>query len=241
MFSIYLVDDDPLILNNLSGKPVWQESGFEVAGAESDPEAALREIVRLRPHAVMSDLRMPGMDGVSLMTRARGQGVDSEFIMLSAFASFQDSRDFFLSHGFDYLLKPVDEIELEITLERLARRLFKKHGAAGVEAAPGTPQDATIDAIMSHIQHNYKQKITLSQLAALFHLNPNYICNLFVKHYGQSFTSIVTGLRMSEAVRMMQNTGKPLKAIAAECGYTNYFYFCRVFKEQYGCTPGDYK
>lgn len=237
MFSIYLVDDDPLILKDLSEKAVWQECGFQICGSSHIPQSALREIVREHPDVVMCDLKMPGLDGVSLMTQAKSQGVDSAFIMLSAFASFQDSKDFFLNQGFDYLLKPVDEMELQITLERLTRRLLRK-----TDSTPDTQiaKGSTIDAIMNHIYRNYKSKITLNQLAELFHLNPNYICNLFAKHYEQSFTAIVTKLRMHEAARLMVHTNKPLKAIAAECGYPNYFYFCRVFKEHYGCTPGDY-
>ncbi|MDL2214449.1 helix-turn-helix domain-containing protein [Clostridia bacterium OttesenSCG-928-O13] len=237
MLSIYLVDDDPLILKNLSEKAIWQECGFEVCGTSHAPQEALQDIVHLQPDAVMCDLKMPGLDGVSLMAQAKNQGVDSAFIMLSAFASFQDSRDFFTNQGFDYLLKPVDEMELQITLERLARRLIKKNGPL---PQVQVEQASTIDAIMNHIRRNYTQKITLNQLAELFHLNPNYIGNLFVKHYGQTFTSIVTSLRLNEALRLMENTTKPLKAIAADCGYPNYFYFCRVFKEHYGCTPGDY-
>lgn len=238
MFSIYLVDDDPLILKNLSGKSIWQECGFEVVGACQSPYDALREILHGRPDAVMCDLKMPGMDGVALMTQAKSQGVDSAFIMLSAYASFEDSRDFYNNQGFDYLLKPVDEMDLQITLERLARRLLKKSGPMAEEMVE---LGSSIDAIMNHIRRHYTQKITLNQLAELFHLNPNYICNLFVKHYGETFTSIITSLRMNEAVRLMQNTNKPLKAIATDCGYSNYFYFCRVFKEHYGCTPGDYQ
>ncbi|NLW79680.1 MAG: helix-turn-helix domain-containing protein [Ruminococcaceae bacterium] len=238
MFSIYLVDDDPLILEILAEQAVWQECGFKVCGTSALPQAALEDIVRLRPDAVLCDLKMPGMDGISLMTQAKSQGADSAFIMLSAHASFQDSRDFFTNQGFDYLLKPLDETELQITLERLAHRLMKKRGRA---PAAQVENGSTIDAIMNHIRRNYTKKITLNQLAELFHLNPNYISNLFVKHYGQTFTSIVTSLRMNEAVRLIQHTDKPLKAIAQECGYASYFYFYRVFKAHYGCTPGEYR
>lgn len=240
MFTVYFVDDDPFLLQDISGRPIWQECGFEVVGKADSPQAALEEIPRLAPHLVVCDLKMPGLDGVTLMNRLKAIGITSEFVMLSAHANFQDSRDFFIGKGFDYLLKPVDEIELQITLERLSRRLFEKHGFLSDTVPAAGEGEATIDSVMAYLQHHYQHKITLSHLGETFHLNPNYICNLFAKHYGQTFTTILTSLRMKEAARLMTHTEKPLKKIAQECGYSNYFYFCRVFKEYYGCTPGEY-
>ncbi|MDL2237650.1 helix-turn-helix domain-containing protein [Christensenellaceae bacterium OttesenSCG-928-K19] len=240
MFQVYLVDDDPIILDDVSAKPVWQECGFEIAGKSTSSREALKEILERRPDLVMCDLKMPGLDGIDLMTQVKNAGLDCEFLMLSAYASFQDSRDFFKQDGFDYLLKPVDEMELQIALERLARLLFHKN-------KPGTSDDTelsesaeVIDSIMAYIRRNFAKKLTLSHLGQTFHFNPNYICNLFAKQYGQTFTTILTSLRMNEAARLISSTSKPLKEIAAECGYANYFYFCRVFKEFFGCAPSEY-
>lgn len=237
MFSVYLIDDEPLILEDVAAKTIWQECGFEVTGKNISAEVALEEIKNSHYDVVFCDLRMPGMSGVELMGQARAWGVDSAFVMLSAFSAFQDSRDFFTSGGFDYLLKPLDEGELQITLERLSRQLFKN---AGRKEATAGEENATIDPIMAYIRQNYTKKMTLSQLGQMFHLSPNYICNLFAKHYSQTFTSVVTGLRMDKAVRLIKTTDKAMKQIASECGYANYFYFCRVFKEYYNCTPSDY-
>ncbi len=239
MFQVYLVDDDPIIIEDVSAKSVWQECGFEIAGKATSSITALQEIQLCKPDLVMCDLKMPQMDGIELMMQLRGAGVDCEFLMLSAHASFQDSRDFFKQNGFDYLLKPVDEMELQITLERLARVLFKKNPASRSQFQISENADA-VDAIMAYIRHNYSKKLSLSLLGQKFHFNPNYICNLLTKQYGQTFTTILTNIRMKEAARMLQNTGKPLKEIAAACGYSNYFYFCRVFKEFYGCAPSEY-
>lgn len=241
MFRVYLVDDDPIILEDVSVKPVWQECGFEIAGKSTSSRAALKEIQAIKPDLVMCDLKMPGLDGIDLMTQIKNAGIDCEFLMLSAHASFQDSRDFFKQDGFDYLLKPVDEMELQIALERLARLLFHKNKPGIEDAAEASESAEVIDSIMSYIRRNFSKKLTLSHLGQTFHFNPNYICNLFAKQYGQTFTTILTSFRMNEAARLIKSTSKPLKEIAAECGYTNYFYFCRVFKEFFGCAPSEYE
>ena len=239
MFKVYLVDDDPIILDDVSAKPVWQECGFEIMGKSTSSREAFKEIQAQRPDLVMCDLKMPGLDGIDLMTQLKLAGVGCEFLMLSAHASFHDSRDFFKQDGFDYLLKPVDEMELQIALERLARLLFKKNPLS-TEELTQTENSEAIDSIMTYIRRNYSKKLSLNHLGQVFHFNPNYICNLFAKQYGQTFTTILTNIRMTEAARMIKGTGKPLKEVAAECGYTNYFYFCRVFKEFFGCVPSEY-
>lgn len=238
MFQVYLVDDDPIILEDVSARAVWQECGFEIVGQSTSSRTALTEILAMKPDLVMCDLKMPGLDGIDLMTQIRSAGQNCEFLMLSAHASFHDSRDFFKQNGFDYLLKPVDEMELQIALERLARLLFKKKPG---ENAPVADESAEVmDTIIAYIKRNYSKKLSLAHLGQTFHFNPNYICNLFAKHYGQTYTTILTNIRMKEAARLIQTTSKPLKEIAAECGYTNYFYFCRVFKEFFGCAPSEY-
>jgi len=239
MFKVYLVDDDPIIMEDVSAKPVWQECGFEIIGKSTSSRKALEEIQALKPDLVMCDLKMPGLDGIDLMTQVKNAGLGCEFLMLSAHASFHDSRDFFKQDGFDYLLKPVDEMELQIALERLARLLFKKNPESG-EPAQFSESPEVMDSIMAYIRRNYSKKLSLNHLGQTFHFNPNYICNLFAKQYGQTYTTILTNIRMTEAARLIKSTGRPLKEIAAECGYTNYFYFCRVFKEFFGCTPSEY-
>jgi two-component system response regulator YesN len=239
MFMVYLVDDDPIILEDVSAKPVWQECGFEIVGQSTSSRTALKEILVTKPDLVMCDLKMPGLDGIDLMTQIKSAGLDCEFLMLSAHASFHDSRDFFKQNGFDYLLKPIDEMELQIVLERLARLLFKKK-PSGDGLPPATENVEVIDSIMAYIRRNYSKKLSLSHLGQTFHFNPNYICNLFAKQYGQTYTTILTNIRMTEAARLIKTTSKPLKQVAAESGYTNYFYFCRVFKEFFGCAPSEY-
>ncbi|MGI6154221.1 MAG: response regulator, partial [Christensenellaceae bacterium] len=168
MFQVYLVDDDPIILEDVSAKPVWQECGFEIIGKSTSSREALREILAQKPDLVMCDLKMPGLDGIDLMMQIRNAGVDCEFLMLSAHASFRDSRDFFKQDGFDYLLKPVDEMELQIALERLARLLFKKNPEDS-EELPAAESAEVIDSIMAYLRRNYSKKLSLNHLGQMFH------------------------------------------------------------------------
>jgi two-component system response regulator YesN len=54
---------------------------------------------------------------------------------------------------------------------------------------------------------------------------------------GTTFVAYTTKVRMDEAARLLKETQKNVKEIAALCGYHDYFYFCRVFREYHSCTP----
>lgn len=234
MYQVYVVDDDSLILDEIVDTVPWLDNGFKVIGSTVSPVKAIEDIKSLCPHVVFSDLKMPDMDGVDMIKTLKDSGVICEYVMLSAFDSFEDSRRFFRLEGFDYLLKPLQQQEVQIVLERLAVRLSKK-----VRTEPEIADNVTpaFSELIQYINTNYQHKHTLESLSKQFNLGANYICNLFSKHYNSTLTRYITELRMSAALQMMETKGKAFKEIAIDCGYTDYYYFCKVFKEYYGASP----
>lgn len=239
MYQVYVVDDDQLILEEIVETVPWMDNGFEVAGYNTSPHTALEQILELRPEVVFSDLKMPAMDGVEMIRMLKEAGADCEFVMLSAFGTFADSRAFFLLEGFDYILKPLQQSEIQIILERLSKKLAHKPGRPLLPEPKGA--NPAFLEMVAYIKDNFCQKHTLRQLSNQFNLSENYICNLFSKHYNSTLTRFVTELRMREALWMMKQTSKAFKEIAVDCGYSDYYYFCKVFKEHYGASPTQYR
>ncbi|NLW78375.1 MAG: response regulator [Ruminococcaceae bacterium] len=129
VFGVYLIDDNPLIIEDIKTRAPWQENGFTVVGHNTAPLAAIEDIALLQPNLVVCDLKMPQMDGIELIRTLRSRGVDCECVILSAYANLGDSRHALLQEGFEYLVKPLDMLDLQIVLQRLARKLLKKSAA----------------------------------------------------------------------------------------------------------------
>ena len=240
MHSVYLVDDDPLIIENLIKTVQWMENGFRIIGSSTDPEIAVGEIADRKPDVVFSDLKMPAMSGTQLIKLLREREISCEFVMLSAFGTFEDARSFFLMEGFDYLLKPLQQADAEIVLERLGRKLVEKECLRPtVSFSPSS--SSSFDQLVQYVTENFNKKHTLATLSKTFGISPNYICNLFAKHYHSTLTIFLTNLRMSAAASQMLSSDLPFKEIAVDCGYRDYFYFCKAFKEYYGITPSQYR
>ncbi len=239
MYRVYLVDDEQPILESIVAAVEWQENGLELVGQQTNPKKALEDILRLSPDVVFCDLKMPGMDGVSLVRLCKEMGVKSEFVMLSAFAEFSASREFFLLGGHDYLLKPISHEALQLTLTRLTRKFTERECI--LPEPPTAKGRSSFDALTAYLEENYHQKHTLKSLSTRFHLSETYICDLFAKHHGTTFTLYMAGIRMREAAKLILETDIPMKQICRMCGYPDYLYFCRVFKNHHGITPGAYR
>ena len=240
MYGVYLVDDEKMVVDNLITSIPWLENGFEVVGFSTDPISAVAEITAKRPDVVFCDLKMPGCDGIELIKRVRENSVDTEFIMLSAFGEFETTRDFFRLGGIDYILKPLEQENAGLVLEKISRKIVgKDNKTPSVQFVPS--QYKGFDDLITYVTDNFNKKHTLNDLSERFNLSATYICDLFAKHYGSTLIIFVTNLRMSQAARLMFESETPLKEIAVHCGYSDYYYFCKVFKEYFGKTPSEYR
>ena len=237
MYTVYLVDDEKLMVESVVSSVNWTDNGFEVVGYNTDPSYAKGEILSLKPDLIISDLKMPRLDGIELIKALKEAGADFEVIMLSAFAEFEASRHFFLLGGMDYLLKPLDLSEATIVLEQVARKIAAKTSGEKPRTELISTGVRSFDELVSYVAENFAKKISLESLSRQFGLSPTYICSLFSKHYSCTMTIFLTNIRMREAVKMLTETKYPLKEVAMLSGYTDYYYFCRVFKLFYGIAP----
>lgn len=240
MYSVYIVDDEKLMVEDLLNSIPWLENGFEVIGFNTNAQIALSEIVAQKPDVVFCDLKMPRFDGIELIKRIKEKFADTEYVMLSAYEEFEACRSFYRMDGFDYILKPLEQDAAALVLEALSRRLYSKHHQTpSVQFVPS--QSKSFDDLVAYVTANFNRKHTLEELSILFNMNPTYICDLFAKQYESTLTIFVTNLRMKDASRLILSTDRPLKEISIFCGYQSYHHFCKVFKTHFGKSPSQYR
>jgi two-component system response regulator YesN len=238
MYRAYFVDDEPLVLEELTANPIFAEFGYEVVGSNTNPVTAAKQIMRLYPDVVFADLVMPELSGVDLVARLKDNCVDCEFVIISAYPEFAESRRFFLLGGFDYILKPLSSEGLHYLLSRLSCTLSWKnpHGEVPMDTA-----SLPLNMIIAELRRNPFGKHTLDSVSAQYHLSPTYVCRLFANHLGDTFVGYTNKLRMEEATKLLKDTNKGIKEISNLCGYKDYFYFCRVFRKHHSCTPSEFR
>ncbi|MEC0240713.1 response regulator [Paenibacillus dokdonensis] len=122
-YKVILVDDEPMILRSLQAAIDWEGLGLEVAGTARNGEGALKLISEHSPDVVISDIRMPGMDGIALMKEVLTGNPKRVFIVISGYGEFEYAREALRQGAFDYMLKPIDHDELTGMLQRAAAHL----------------------------------------------------------------------------------------------------------------------
>lgn len=160
MIKAIIVDDENLSIRMLESIISWERCGVELVATANAGDKALELIFRLQPELVITDIRMPGMDGLELIRRAKQLRPDIEFIIVSAYADFDYAKKAIALSGANYLLKPVDEAELEKTVLSVVKRLDERHEARCLLEDSRRQNDAhTLSAYMqSAAGHGKAQK-----------------------------------------------------------------------------------
>lgn len=129
-YKIIVVEDEPPILNNIVHKIEALELPLRVAGTAMDGESALALIERVQPHIVLTDIRMPGMDGLELCRRISEDYPEIKAVVLTGYSEFEYARTAIRYQVAEYLLKPVNAAKLHETLETLCKELEETLRAA---------------------------------------------------------------------------------------------------------------
>jgi DNA-binding NtrC family response regulator len=114
--TILVVDDERNTREALS--KILREDGYSVIVA-SDGYQALERVEREPPDLILADLKMPGLDGLGLLSRVRKEGLDTPLVMMTAYGTVETAVDALKKGAEDYLTKPINIDELEILIRRI--------------------------------------------------------------------------------------------------------------------------
>lgn len=113
--------------------------------------------------------------------------------------------------------------------------------AAAEGGSASQPRNETIEKICAYLTANYNQKLTLSSVAAQFYLSPYYLSRLFRRVTGQSIVDFINVRRIEAARRLLESTDLGINDVAEETGFSTTAHFRRVFHEQVGVSPMQYR
>ena len=98
-----------------------------------------------------------------------------------------------------------------------------------------------VRAAIIKIENDLTCDLSLSAIAKLNNVSPNYFSAIFKNETGQTLTEYVTQKRLSHAKYLLKNTNLQIQTIAQHCGILDFHYFCRTFKKNIGITPTEYR
>ncbi|MBB6673822.1 response regulator transcription factor [Cohnella nanjingensis] len=136
--------------------------------------------------------------------------------------------------------------------QQAAERIFKaEHVERLREIVMGAAEEETpvdkdlarkaIEETLRFIHQEYRQDLGIEILAEKVYLSPNYLSRLFKKETGTSIVKYLTAYRLEKACALLRQTNMKIVDISNEVGYSNFSYFCSIFRNYYGMTPATYR
>lgn len=262
--NILIVDDEHLIRK-------WLILFIRQAGLDIKPQiceaasgAEALEHIRRQPFDLMiTDIKMPVMDGIELIRHAKPLQPHLTVVVLSAYSELNDVKTALRAGAQDYILKAeMQPQDIRHILETAAANRLRRPGppetAAGfscpaspaAEAAePAAPDclpdrpihNAAIRSAVRYIRQHYAEKMSLERISRSVYLNDSYFSQLFKKETGMSFTDYVEAVRIRAACGALAQTDDRIGDIAAAVGFAGQAYFAKQFKKATGLSPMAYR
>lgn len=236
---VLLVDDEVMIREGFKQLFDWQAHDCEVVGEAGDGMEALTQIDTLRPDIVIMDINIPIMNGLKVIQLSRIKHPNTAFVIVSGYDDFSYCREALRLQITDYILKPVNYEEFGTCIDSLKISLFERRVSSAAE--PEKQEERAITGITRYLQEHLAEEISLSVLAEQFHLNPQYISQLFKSEIGVNFLVYLTNIRMEKAKKLLLSTALSIAEVAEQSGYGDYRVFTKVFKKSEGITPSQYR
>ena len=239
MYKLLIVEDEKLIRKGLVAHNPWNEWGFECVGEAENGKEALALFSQYNPDVLLTDLRMPVMNGLTLLSELRKKGADCPIIVISGYADFDYAQEAIQYGAMAYLLKPIKQQELMDTFLRAKMLLDTEryHLAMGLCRV----RDITMEPVLSYIESHYNLNICIQQLAEIAHLSISQLMRNFKAETGQSIVKYITDFRINQAKALLDNPTLKIYEVANQVGFDDVSYFCRVFKKSTDYSPTEYR
>ena len=236
---VLLVDDEIMIREGFKRLFNWEAHGCEVVGEAADGMEALGQIDALLPDIVIMDINIPVMNGLKVIEVSRVKHPEIAYVIVSGYDDFAYCRQALRLQITDYILKPVNYEEFGSCIDNLKISMYEKQTSAQPDS--DKQEERVISSITRYLQEHLSEEISLSVLADEFHLNPQYISQLFKNEIGVGFLAYLTNIRMEKAKKLLLSTALSVTEISSRVGYGDYRVFTKVFKKTEGITPSRFR
>lgn len=236
---VLIVEDERLTAQAVA-QLVDAHPACTVTGTAANGEQALGMMKNDPADLVITDIRMPVMDGRELMNRLSDAYPNTSVMVLSGYSEYEYIRTALQNRVCDYLLKPVDEDELNSLLDRIHKKRQNLPDLTPPDQLADT--NKIMDAIAKELTEHYEKPHSVESLAREFHFAARYLNKAFKDHMGVRPMEYLLQVRIKRAKELLEAMPDVMvKDIAAHVGFKDALYFSKIFKRETGLWPSEYQ
>lgn len=244
MYRVLLIDDEPAILEGERRTIENRIPDFQVVGEAYCVEQGIEKFEELRPDVVLCDMKMPGKSGIEMMKYIyEKEDRIVVCIAVSGYSDFEYVHDAFVYGAYEYLLKPVEPHKMEEIFLRIRKVLLAVDREKQQRTLPPVKMSgaALIESIDRYLTAHLAEDNSIVQICSRFMISQPYLSKLFKKYKKCTYNEYMIGMRISRAKEMLEGEAYLIGEISDQLGFTDQFYFSKVFKKETGLTPREYR
>lgn len=243
MLKVLIVEDEEMIRRGIVLTVDWAALGCVVVGEAANGVEGLEAARRLEPTLIITDLKMPQMDGIEMLRTLRAEGCNAYVIILTAYDNFSYAQSALRLGAVDYLLKPFHDGDLEAAITQLQNRMDTAIGGAVSVSTPrkGDKSKYVLEA-MEYISSHYNEpEISVGTVAQSLNISEGYLSHTFKKETDYTLLNYLTRYRIHKAMEMLKDCRVKVYEVAEQVGYRDIAYFSATFKKYTGLSPSEYQ
>jgi two-component system, response regulator YesN len=251
MYKVLLIDDEDIIVEGLKKVVSWDKYHCEIAGTASDAQSGAEMIRSLNPDILFTDIKMPNMDGLTMLAGLKSEFPDMQITVLTGYRDFEYAKRAIHIGVTRFLLKPSRMNEIDEALQVMTDNLAKIHTgnpeetleqADSEEEVQDNPANSHIvRSALKYLEVHYAEKLTLTQLADKVFVSPWYLSKLLNKFTGMSFSDLLHQARIRKAEKLLDDPSLKIQDISDLLGYYDVTHFSRIFKKLKNMSPNEYR
>ena len=235
MYQVIILDDNKLTADALSRLPLWEEHDCTVAAVRYNGVSGLQAIRDIRPDIILTDIKMPGQDGLEMIRSVQEIVPEAAVIFMSAYDNFTYVQQALRLGAMDYLLKPFTQDELSAAVSKVVATLPPQ---LSEEEAP---IEQLIAPIIQYVWEHLEEHVTAESTAQALYMSISRLDKLIKLYNGTGFRELRISLRMKRAKELLRSIHYRIEEVAQKVGYKNYASFYRAFVREFNMTPMEYR
>ncbi len=240
MLNILIVDDDESLCDCLFQLLPWEDMQCNTPKIVYSGLSAWELLQQEKFDLLISDIKMPMMDGTELARLIYENNMSVKVVFLSAYEDFSAAKKALKYGVVDYVLKVID-YECMSNLEEIIRGLSETEQLT--EQKESTEEmDYMANQIKRIVDENcFRENCNVTWIADEVNRCSAYVGRIFNKSQGVRLTEYITNRRMEEACRLLETEDESVYMISSRIGYRDVKYFTRTFRSRIGMSPSEYR
>lgn len=250
MYKVTIVDDEPSIISSIK-RIINSTTHFTVVSEEYSVDRCIENLSRNKPDIIFTDIKMPKKSGIELIRYLANNHKDIVVVVVSGFDYFDYVREAFIYGVEDYILKPVIPSKFIALLNALYIKLNNKNAfiSNDIVITPGVGKnrltslsEKMVTDIEEYVQSNLTNDLCIAAVCNYFGISQPYLSKIFKKYKACTFNDYIIDVKINKAKQLLKDRPDLLIGTIAElCGFTDQFYFSKVFKSIENITPSEYR